>query len=378
MKTISLLHPFSAQAIGLKETDLYCNHSKPHENALKYLSKLGYSTSISYFTGGFLPFTKNVEGVKKMFFPVTTPLFANRHKWRKQDSLFHYLSTVICPPDLTIINMSGHGSNYVFKLGELLKKKGKAYVAMIGGLNVSANPLAIQYYQQAQCVVVHTEVQKRNLEALSEFKNLDIRVVPLGVDTSLFKPSESKPKDLRLLYVGRISRLKQIEKAIEAIVYIKSEQRVDCHLTIIGFISDTGYYQELKKMVELNALHDCVTFMGPLNQKDLIPYYQNASLLLLPSKHESFGMVMIEAMACGTPVVALKNTGGPDEIIESGVNGYLCSPEDYSVEVFDVLTSRTLHKMAMNARFSVLNKWSLDYTKDCFKSLIESVFLRDS
>ena len=68
MKIITLLHPFSAKAIGLNEVDLYNLHSKPHENALRALQNEGYKMRIDYFTGGLIPFYKNInnktEGVR--------------------------------------------------------------------------------------------------------------------------------------------------------------------------------------------------------------------------------------------------------------------------------------------------------------------------
>lgn len=74
MKSISLLHPFSAKAIGLSERDIFFSHSKPHEKALLKLQKEGYEVSIDYFTGSLLPFTKKIGDIKKRFWPITKPL----------------------------------------------------------------------------------------------------------------------------------------------------------------------------------------------------------------------------------------------------------------------------------------------------------------
>ncbi len=85
-------------------------------------------------------------------------------------------------------------------------------------------------------------------------------------------------------------------------------------------------------MAKQLEVKDNINFVGSVEQKQLVPYYQKANLLLLPSAHESFGMVMVEAMACGTPVVALKGSGGPDEIIENGINGILTTKESMQKE----------------------------------------------
>ncbi|MFD2550394.1 glycosyltransferase family 4 protein [Bizionia sediminis] len=363
MKKIALLHPFSAQAIGLHEQDLYFSHSKPHEQALRALQKQGFAVSIDYFTGRLFTYTKNCLGIKKRFWSVTKPIFKKRHGWRKQYSLFHYLSTIICPADVTIINMSGHGSPYCFKLAQLLVKKQKPYIALIGGMHVANSLKASYYYKNAHHVLVHTAVQKQQLAQQAIFKNLDIRVMPLGVDTTIFVPIEKTLETIELLYVGRISRLKQIELCLKTLAYLIKQQQKPVHLKIIGPISDGCYYDELQVLAKDLNLEPHLTFEGTVKQTDLVPYYQKASLLLLPSAHESFGMVMVEAMACGTPIIAMAGAGGPDELVQNGVNGLLCSKSEFSVLtaalVKDEFAWRTLGK---NARQSVLNQWSLEVT----------------
>lgn len=373
MKSVVLLHPFSAQAIGLEESDLYYYHSKPHENAFRVLQESGYQTSIDYFTGRLIPYQKEISGLVKKFWPVTKPLFKDRHKWRKQESKFHFRSYNNKVPDLTIINMSGHGSSYSFKLAQLITKHGKAYITMIGGIHMSDHDEAMTYFKNAHHLIVHTNYQREQLKSHPKFKDLDIRVIPLGVNTDVFKPNDKTEDEVRLLFVGRLSRLKQIEKAIEVLHNLQDTLDLNVKLDIIGPFSDEGYHQELMALVERLKLKDNVTFIGPLNQNELIPYYQKASLLLLPSQHESFGMVMIEAMSCGTPVAAFKNSGGPDEIIIDGVNGLLCNDANFSTRVKDLLMDQSLlEQLSSNSRTSVVKRWSLNYTIACFQASVES------
>ncbi|WP_191859184.1 glycosyltransferase family 4 protein [Hanstruepera ponticola] len=375
-RTIRLLHPFSAQAIGLKPTDLYYYHSKPHENALRSIGdSTGYHIRIDYFTGRFLPYTKTIANIKKCFWPITYPILRQRHGWRKQHSQIHYLATSMQPPDLTIINMSGHGSPYVFKLAKLLVRQSKPYIAMIGGMNLDYHSNTVLYYKNAQCIIVHTQLQKQALQKTDVFRNLNIYVLPLGVDTNLFKPLRFNSNTNQLLYVGRISRLKQLEKSIESLHHIVNVKGESATLNIIGPISDPAYLGELKTLIHSFKLEKFVTFLGSLSQTDLIPYYQRATILLLPSKHESFGMVMVEAMACGTPVVALKGSGGPDEIVVDGVTGKLCVPASFNDTVYNLLNSpETVATLAKNSVMLVQEKWSLTYTTQCLKEIIASAF----
>ena len=373
-KHISLLHPFSAQAIGLSEQDLFFSHSKPHERALLKLKKDGYKVSIDYFTGRIFPFTKRIHGINKRFWPTTKPLIKKRHGWRKQHSLFHYWDGFFNAPDVTIINMSGHGSPYCFKLAKMLVKKGKPYIAMVGGIHMSTHQQAADYYRQAHHIIVHTEVQKKELQKTTLFKDLSIHIMPLGTDTSVFKPIEKKTSVVELLFVGRISRLKQIEICIETLAYLLKNQVKKATLTIVGPVSDSVYFSELKALANQLEVTDYVNFVGTVEQKQLVPYYQKATLLLMPSAHESFGMVMVEAMACGTPVAALKGAGGADEIITHGVNGLLTHAADYPKAVFDFFDTKEIAiSMTNNARQKVLDKYSIKTTFEALKASIETV-----
>ena len=375
MKIISLLHPFSAKAIGLCEKDLFYSHSKPHEKALLKLQDVDYKVSIAYFTGSIFPFAKKVNGIKKFFWPITKPLFIKRHVWRKQHSIFHYWNSFFNTPDVTIINMSGHGSPYCFKLAKMLVKKQKPYIAMIGGIHISYDLRAKTYYENAHHIIVHTEVQKRQLLQNEVFKSLNIRVMPLGIDTSIFIPKKKTSNSIELLFVGRISRLKQIELCLETLAFLIKSQSRKVTLTIVGPVSDELYFSELKALAIQLQITEQVNFVGSVEQSKLVPYYQKANLLLLPSAHESFGMVMVEAMSCGTPVVALKGSGGPDEIVENGINGILTSKDKYAEKVLDYFQTKQLDfNISKNARHLVEQKWSLAQTETALQSSINEVF----
>lgn len=376
MKTISLLHPFSAKAIGLSEKDLFFSHSKPHEKALLKLQEEGYEVTVDYFTGNLFPFTKNINGMAKRFWPITKPLFKKRHSWRKQHSLFHYWSSFFNAPDLTIINMSGHGSPYCFKLAKMLFAKKKPYIAMIGGVHISDDLPAKAYYENAHHIIVHTQVQKKQLQQNAVFRNLNIQVIPLGIDTSIFTPKVKTSKTIELLFVGRISRLKQIELCLESLALLLSNQNKDVNLTIVGPVSDESYFSELKLLAKQLEVEDNVKFVGSVEQKQLVPYYQKASLLLLSSAHESFGMVMVEAMACGTPVAAIKGAGGPDEIVEDGVNGILTNKENYPARVLEFFKDKeTTLRLNTNARMVAEKKWSLTVTENALRNSVNQVLL---
>lgn len=374
MYKISIFHPFTAKAIGLSNNDLIISHSKPHQAALLFLKQKGFSVNMSYFSR--FVFFKEVEydGVVKILFPISGPIFEKNKIWRKEYSHWHYLYTICNPPDVTIINMSGRLSPYTINLSKLLAKKNKSYISMIGGLHMSYDAKSYEYYRQAHHIIVHTNQQKKVLQLHHNFKDLDIRVVPLGVDTNLFKPSIEGLENLnKLLYVGRVSRLKQIEIAIDTIIYCNQNNK-KVILDIVGPISDAVYFQELVTKIKDANLEDEITFIGSVEYKNLVKHFQGSVLLLMPSKHESFGMVAVESMACGTPVVALENSGGPTEIIDNGVNGIVCDEESYSENVLNLLRDKEKYMTFRKCgRASVVENYSIAVTSQLILKSVKDV-----
>lgn len=362
---ISLLHPFSAKAIGLKEQGLLESHSKPHVLALQAIHEKEekFTFSIDYFTGSLFKKKRNIDGVLKRFWPISYP-FLNRHQWRNQFSKSHYNYYKNTPPDVTIINMSGHGSKYTFKLARRIKEKNRQYIAMIGGLHMSYKGEALNYYKEAHHIIVHTHYQRNELLSHKEFSSLDIRVLPLGINTDFFKPIEKKETtDFIITYVGRISRLKQIELAIEAVAHCKKQGISKIQLNIIGPKSDDAYYNELNNLIKTLGCQDNIYFLGSISHENLVDFYQKSDILALPSKHESFGMVMTEAMACGVPVIALEGAGGPDEIITNNQDGILATKQSYSQELFQLLSDKEkLKRISCGARIKVEERFSLNKT----------------
>jgi glycosyltransferase involved in cell wall biosynthesis len=370
LKTISLLHPFSAEAIGLEEEDFYYSHSKPHQLALEqFQQETGNKVSISYFTPNRIPYKKEFSKIEKYFWPVTSPWGKRASHWRAQHSLWHYYAK---PSNVTIINMSGHGSKYTFNYAKKLKQKNLGYIPMIGGINMSLDGKALTYYKNAHHLLVHTKLQQQKLLAHPNFSNFDIRVLPLGINLNKFKPSYSEEQDTKfnLLFVGRIMALKRVDLIIDVVKALK-DANVNCNLRIIGFTGDKGYYNQLQEKIKKLELTDCIEFLGTIKQENLVNYYQKADLLLLPSEHESFGMVMVEAMACGTPVAAIANTGGADEIVSNQIDGLLCTKDEYVAEIQNLFQNpEKLKSFGKEARKKVEEEYSINTT---YKILHQSI-----
>ncbi|WP_053977507.1 glycosyltransferase family 4 protein [Mangrovimonas xylaniphaga] len=376
---IAIVHPFTPSAAGVVEKSVPTYHSQPHLKALEYLSERCHvECEMGYFTNNLFDYSLKQRGITFKFYPVNFTLNGDHRKWKKQGSKKCLKAFKKDPPDVTIINMSGHSSPFSYELSKVILDKGKTYIAMLGGQHYTDNLRNREYYANAHHILVHTIMQKKEMENMALFKGIDIRVFPLGVDCDVFRPLKgvelASKSEAKLLYVGRIVEWKRVHLAIKAVKTLVEHGFKDAHLNIIGPVISKAYFDKLELMIKKLELNKHVTFLGHKEHEELPPFFQEADLFTLPSFKETFGMVMIESMACGTPVAGMNCPGGPADVIDNGVDGILSTAEDYDKDILNYFENNTLQrKMSVNARNKVLDTFSLDATYGVLKNSIESL-----
>jgi D-inositol-3-phosphate glycosyltransferase len=201
---------------------------------------------------------------------------------------------------------------------------------------------------------------------LERYYNADpgrMHTIPCGVDLELFQPMERATArrmlnlDARapvLLWVGRLEKLKGVDILINAVAQLDDR---DFTLLIVGgdeYAADLK--AELCRQAEAAGLGANVRFDGAVAHGDLPLYYSAADVCVVPSYYESFGLVAVEAMACGTPVVASR-VGGLISTVTDGVNGYLIPwrcPEPFAEKLEVLLNNPELREnFSRSARRSV-------------------------
>lgn len=192
----------------------------------------------------------------------------------------------------------------------------------LGRLKVDAGPHEVEPLRRmewerrlaraCQRLVVATEQEKETLVAQAQIAVSKVGVVPFGVNTATFDIREMAGARAQLgldanaailLFVGRFVAIKGLERLLTAVALIA--EPVNVQLLLIGGDGDgAAATVRLRSMADRLGISDRVIFGGRVEHAELVTYYNAADLLVLPSYYESYGLVVLEALACGTPVVA--------------------------------------------------------------------------
>ncbi len=199
-----------------------------------------------------------------------------------------------------------------------------------------------------------------------------IELVPPGVDHAFFSPGDRSGArtalgfDERptLLFVGRIQPLKGLTIAVRSLAELRA---VDARLVVVGGPSGAdgpGELDAVRSLIDELGVGDRVQFVEPRPHHLLSTYYRAADVVLVPSRSESFGLVALEAAACGVPVVAA-SVGGLRTLVEDGVTGHLVdsrNPSDFAARVDSLLADPAAAARMGEAATRLANRYSWSTT----------------
>jgi D-inositol-3-phosphate glycosyltransferase len=255
----------------------------------------------------------------------------------------HAVSSDLNVPLVASFHTLGKVKNYSLARGELPEPASR----LEGESRVIAD---------ADRILAPTPIEAAQLVGLYRADPANIRLVPPGVDHKLFVPSSGLAgrlaararlhlSGLRLaLYVGRLQPHKGPDVAVRTLAeaVAKDPAAKDLVLAIVGGPSGQDHGAEVARLMSLAGalgVSERVMLFPPQPQEKLVDFYSAADVVLVPSRSESFGLVALEAQACGTPVVAA-SVGGLRYVVEDGVGGFLVEghdPEDHADKLLQIL-----------------------------------------
>jgi glycosyltransferase involved in cell wall biosynthesis len=218
----------------------------------------------------------------------------------------------------------------------------------------------------ANIIIAQCEYEKNYL--LRYVPERKIKVVPCGIDSEKYEdlpdPSDFRrrynfsPSTRMILYVGPLSGHKRVAALVDCMPEVLKSIK-DSKLVIIG---QGSRRQEIVSRIRQLRLKREVLVLGGVPDKALMEAYAATDVFVLPSEHESFGIVLLESAACGKPIVSTK-VGVASELIHDGKTGLLCEPnrlDELSDFIVKVLTDERFTEGALLSRDQVLKNYRWD------------------
>ena len=336
----------------------------------RLLPHLGEISFVTYGDSSELTYAKHLEGIRVLY-----------NRWRLPPQVYAQLAPILHMPVLLSARLlktnQTSGARAALPVRRWFRKKLIARCGFMWSLNIAREygehtEIARRVFREegeafhkATRVVVTTPSMKSYVEKGHGIDPKKVSVIPNYVDVELLSPSPDNANDGRTIcFVGRLTKEKNVGALIEAI------SGTNLRLLIIG---DGPLRQELETKATRQSSD--VQFVGPVTYTEVPDYLRQSTLFVLPSLWEGHPKALIEAMACGVPVIGA-NSPGIRELVAHKDTGYLCdtSPQGIRDAITSVLGDQAIrNRLASNGREFAVESFSLDRVVDMELELYSSL-----
>ena len=237
------------------------------------------------------------------------------------------------------------------------------------------NIIAPSPLEKIDHVVTVSECSRRDLIEQMGIPEDQITVIYQGVDLEKFSPSTTLPEKPfefmpYVLCVAGTDPTKNVTSLIEAFSKLPQEIRSQHHLVLVG---DVQKNKELQQCVKDHGIAGCTIFTGIISDVQLAEYYQQASVFVFPSLYEGFGLPVLEAMACGCPVISSNTSSLPEVVGEAGMLVNPHNREELIEAMTRVLTDPELMDNLRRSGREQAEKFSWEKTAKATAALYERI-----
>jgi len=215
---------------------------------------------------------------------------------------------------------------------------------------------------------------KKKIEIISN--GVDLKIFNPNVDYSSFTKRFHLENKKIILYVGRLMNEKNVDTLIKSFSIV-SKKIKDAILVIVGY----GFLRtELEQLSRSLVISDKVIFTGKISENDLNTPFATANLFVLPSTVELQGLVLLEAMACGKPILVAKSkTSAASELVEEGKNGYTFKPYDkkeLAKKIIKILSNEKLQEKMSKYNLRKAKEHSIEKSVDKLEDVYQKLLKR--
>jgi len=235
------------------------------------------------------------------------------------------------------------------------------------------------------CDTIVVPTKKVREELISYGVEKPIKVIPNGIDLNRFQNGDSKwlssrfafdPQAKIVLYVGRLGKEKSVDYLLRA---FKKLQEISSEKVLLVIVGDGVEKSRLKELAKKLHIHQSVIFTGGIENAFLPHVYASADVFVFASKTETQGMVIVEAMASGLPVVTVYDDAYMD-MVKDGINGFLVkgSPSKFAEYVDKILSDKSLRKKFSQKAQEEVKKYAIDSIAEQLEILYKELIAKNS